>query len=106
MVGSGDRQVGVAFDLLWFMMWQSSRSSPLVVEVDRIIDRSIRDSHALDTEALCIIAGEKVSPNKRVASSSSCLARGLKWICLCLGGVVVRCGLCVVIYTFWMIRVT
>jgi len=39
---------------------QSSRSSPLVVEVDRIIDRGIRDSHAIDTEALCIVAGEKV----------------------------------------------
>jgi exosome complex component RRP45 len=29
------------------------------VEVDRIIERGLRESHALDTEALCIVAGAK-----------------------------------------------
>jgi exosome complex component RRP45 len=32
----------------------------LIVEMDQIIDRSIRDSHSLDVEALCVVAGEKV----------------------------------------------
>lgn len=30
------------------------------VEVGRLIERSLRDSRAIDTEALCIRAGEKV----------------------------------------------
>ena len=30
------------------------------MELARIIERGIKDSRALDTEALCIIAGEKV----------------------------------------------
>ena len=30
------------------------------MEIDRIIERSIRESHAIDVEALCIIAGVKV----------------------------------------------
>eukprot|EP00752_Nemacystus_decipiens_P009980 g8900.t1 len=36
------------------------RNSPLSVEIARIIETGVRDSQALDTEALCIIGGEKV----------------------------------------------
>eukprot|EP00611_Tribonema_gayanum_P024279 TRINITY_DN5322_c0_g1_i1.p1 TRINITY_DN5322_c0_g1~~TRINITY_DN5322_c0_g1_i1.p1 ORF type:complete len:506 (-),score=156.14 TRINITY_DN5322_c0_g1_i1:32-1549(-) len=36
------------------------RASPLATEITRIIERGIRDSQALDTETLCIVAGEKV----------------------------------------------
>jgi exosome complex component RRP45 len=36
------------------------RRSALAVEAARIIERGLRDSQALDTEALCIIAGERV----------------------------------------------
>lgn len=39
---------------------QSSRTSPMLVEIDRIIDRSIRESRAIDVEALCILVGRKV----------------------------------------------
>ncbi|CAM9097447.1 unnamed protein product, partial [Ectocarpus sp. 6 AP-2014] len=36
------------------------RNSPLSVEIARVIEIGVRDSQALDTEALCIIGGEKV----------------------------------------------
>lgn len=36
------------------------RPSPLAVELARIVDRGIRECRALDTEALAIVAGEKV----------------------------------------------
>lgn len=32
----------------------------MLVEIDRIIDRSIRESRAIDVEALCILVGRKV----------------------------------------------
>jgi hypothetical protein len=35
-------------------------SSERAVEVMRIVEKSIRESRAVDTEALCIIPGEKV----------------------------------------------
>ncbi|CAB1111060.1 unnamed protein product [Ectocarpus sp. CCAP 1310/34] len=36
------------------------RNSPLSVEIARVIEIGVRDSQALDTEALCIIGGEKL----------------------------------------------
>lgn len=41
--------------LPWFQ-----RNSPLSVEIARVIEIGVRDSQALDTEALCILGGEKV----------------------------------------------
>ncbi|CAM9342529.1 unnamed protein product, partial [Choristocarpus tenellus] len=41
-------------------MGEVSRNSPLAVEIARVIETSVRDSQALDTEALCILGGEKV----------------------------------------------
>jgi len=38
----------------------NARSNPTLVEVDRVIERCLRQSRALDTEALCVIAGNKV----------------------------------------------
>lgn len=38
----------------------SGRPSPLAVELARVVDRGIRECRALDTEALAIVAGEKV----------------------------------------------
>jgi exosome complex component RRP45 len=38
----------------------SGRPTPLAVELARIVDRGIRECRALDTEALAIVAGEKV----------------------------------------------
>lgn len=36
------------------------RNSPLSVEIARMIEIGVKESQALDTEALCIIGGEKV----------------------------------------------
>ncbi|CAN0428978.1 unnamed protein product, partial [Hapterophycus canaliculatus] len=36
------------------------RNSPLSVEIARVIEVGVKESQALDTEALCIIGGEKV----------------------------------------------
>ncbi len=38
----------------------NARSNPTLVEVDRVIERCLRQSRALDTEALCVMAGHKV----------------------------------------------
>lgn len=38
----------------------NARTNPTLVEVDRVIERCLRQSRALDTEALCVIAGSKV----------------------------------------------
>src|SRR3989338_9160673 len=39
---------------------QTSQQRELCIEIGRVIDRSLRGSRAIDTEALCIIAGRKV----------------------------------------------
>ncbi|GLD92489.1 hypothetical protein PINS_up001048 [Pythium insidiosum] len=40
--------------------FEVGRPSPLAIELARIVDRGIRECRALDTEALAIVAGEKV----------------------------------------------
>lgn len=37
------------------------RPSSYATEITRILERCIKESRAVDTETLCIIAGEKVS---------------------------------------------
>lgn len=44
--------------LMFFLSPQ--RNSPVSVEIARVIEIGVRDSQALDTEALCILGGEKV----------------------------------------------
>ena len=39
----------------------SLRPSSYATEITRILERCIKESRAVDTETLCIIAGEKVS---------------------------------------------
>ncbi|EFC45096.1 3' exoribonuclease domain-containing protein [Naegleria gruberi] len=39
---------------------QTSQQRELCIEIGRVIDRSLRGSRSIDTEALCIIAGRKV----------------------------------------------
>jgi exosome complex component RRP45 len=40
--------------------FETGRPSDKAIELERVIERGIRDSHALDTEALCVLAGQKV----------------------------------------------
>ena len=40
--------------------FEVGRSSPLATEIARMLERCLRESRAVDTESLCIIAGEKV----------------------------------------------
>ena len=40
--------------------FEVGRSSPVATEVARMLERCLKDSRAVDTESLCIIAGEKV----------------------------------------------
>lgn len=37
------------------------RPSDLAIEIDQVLDRCYKQSRAVDTESLCIVAGEKVS---------------------------------------------
>lgn len=41
--------------------WTDDRPSEAAVEVGRVIERGLRESRAIDSEALCILAGEKVT---------------------------------------------
>ena len=36
------------------------RPSGLAIEIDQVLDRCYKQSRAVDTESLCIVAGEKV----------------------------------------------
>jgi len=40
--------------------FEAGRPHPLQVEVGRVVERGLRESRAIDTEALCIVAGELV----------------------------------------------
>ncbi|XP_077983852.1 exosome complex component RRP45-like isoform X2 [Glandiceps talaboti] len=40
--------------------FEVGRQSEFAVEITRLLERTVRDSRAIDTESLCIIAGEKV----------------------------------------------
>jgi len=40
--------------------FQANRPSDKAVELSRVVERGIKESRALDTEALCLVAGEKV----------------------------------------------
>lgn len=40
--------------------FQANRPSDKAVELSRVVERGIKDSRAIDTEALCLVAGEKV----------------------------------------------
>lgn len=42
------------------MEFDNERKTADQVELGRIVERGLRDSRAVDTEALCIVAGEKV----------------------------------------------
>jgi len=51
---------GVELSPMASVAFEAGRPSTQAVELGRILERSLRDSRALDTEALCIVAGQKV----------------------------------------------
>ena len=40
--------------------FEMSRQTPLAVELGRVIERGLKQSRAVDTESLCVSAGEQV----------------------------------------------
>lgn len=42
------------------MHFKKSRPSEGAIELGRVVERGLRESRAIDTEALCIVAGEMV----------------------------------------------
>lgn len=42
------------------MLRVAPRAGEAAQEVVRLVERALRDSHAVDLEALCVIAGRKV----------------------------------------------
>lgn len=40
--------------------FEVGRPSPLATEIARMLERCLKESRAIDTESLCLIAGEKV----------------------------------------------
>lgn len=59
------------------MALQSGRPSAQAIELTRVLERIIKDSRAIDTEALCIVSGEKVCQST-TSSSLVDLAPGLE----------------------------
>ena len=51
---------------LLFLVFFTFRPSPLATELGQILERCYKDSRAVDTESLCIIAREKVEANDGV----------------------------------------
>jgi len=47
------------------MPYIAGRNSQVGVEVCRLLERTIRDSRAVDLESLCIVTGEKVRVRKK-----------------------------------------
>jgi len=43
--------------------FEGGRPTASAIELMRVIERGLRESRAIDTEALCIIAGQKVRFN-------------------------------------------
>jgi exosome complex component RRP45 len=50
----------VDFSPLASETFQAGRPPAAAVELGRVVERAVRDSHALDVEALCVIHGERV----------------------------------------------
>ena len=47
-------------DMLLLLHCIYYRLSGLAIEIDQVLDRCYKQSRAVDTESLCIVAGEKV----------------------------------------------
>lgn len=56
----GQLSFGVEFSPMGAPEWEAGRPPAEAVELARIIERSIRDSGAIDLEALCVVAGQAV----------------------------------------------
>eukprot|EP01127_Copromyxa_protea_P018322 TRINITY_DN573_c0_g1_i1.p1 TRINITY_DN573_c0_g1~~TRINITY_DN573_c0_g1_i1.p1 ORF type:complete len:459 (+),score=113.42 TRINITY_DN573_c0_g1_i1:3-1379(+) len=50
----------VHFSPISSLEYENARTTPSGVELGRIVERGLRQSRAVDTEALCIVSGEKV----------------------------------------------
>ena len=72
-----DQQKDFSYSILNFHQWQIQililegkyfiwnyltdyRPSEFAIELGRVVERGLRESRAIDTEALCLVAGEKV----------------------------------------------
>ncbi|XP_044285356.1 exosome complex component RRP45 isoform X2 [Varanus komodoensis] len=45
--------------------FEPGRQSELLVKLNRLLERCLRNSKCIDTESLCVVAGEKYSPEER-----------------------------------------
>lgn len=52
--------------------FEVGRLSPMATQVARMLERCLKESRAVDTESLCIIAGEKVKGNKYIIRTMYC----------------------------------
>ncbi|XP_022254681.1 exosome complex component rrp45-like [Limulus polyphemus] len=56
----GSIHINVELSPMASPVFEAGRSSDLGIELTRVLEKCIRDSHCVDLEALCIVAGEKV----------------------------------------------
>lgn len=55
--------INTEFSPMAFPASEGDKSSELEVNLSRMIEKTLRKARAVDTEGLCIIAGEKVVPS-------------------------------------------
>lgn len=51
--------------------FESGRQSDISVQVNRLLEKCLKESKCVDLEALCIVADEKVSYLRMVVSNST-----------------------------------
>ena len=59
--------------------FESGRPGEAAIELARLVERSLRETRAIDQEALCVLAGRKV--RVRESRGSAVSARWSHWLC-------------------------
>jgi exosome complex component RRP45 len=67
----GSISINTEFSPMAFPGKDKEETSEMEIQFSRILERTIRNSRAVDTEGLCIVAGEKVLLHSLLASDAS-----------------------------------
>ena len=59
--------------------FESGRPGEAAIELARLVERSLRETRAIDQEALCVLAGRKVRMQEQFGGATS--ARWSCWLC-------------------------
>ncbi len=65
--------------------FESGRPGEAAIELARLVERSLRETRAIDQEALCVLAGRKVGVKQPLGSAVLCQVESLA-LCACREG--------------------